>query len=151
MATLCIVPCGKAKIWDKNPNAGPQKAKDVYIGPFARKCREYAEYFHKGSWCILSAKYGFILPDDIVPESYECTFNNPLTHPIKIDEIERQVIKKNLLDYDTIVVLGGRNYSSQIKMVFSGKKITTPLTGKKGIGYMMHDIGDAIKTGNPLE
>ena len=28
MKTLCIVPCGKKKIWDDNPNAGPTKARE---------------------------------------------------------------------------------------------------------------------------
>jgi len=70
---LCIIPCGNRKIWDKNPNAGPTRAKDVYIGPFAKKCKEYAEKFYLSSWCILSAKYGFLFPDDIVPGSYNVT------------------------------------------------------------------------------
>ncbi|HNS79734.1 MAG TPA: hypothetical protein PKM17_13890, partial [Syntrophorhabdus sp.] len=52
METLCIVPCGKRKIWDKNPNAGFVKAKDVYIGHFSIKCKEYAEKFYANSWCI---------------------------------------------------------------------------------------------------
>jgi len=42
MKTLCIVPCGNWKIWDKNPKAGPTKAEYVYIGPFAKKRRVYA-------------------------------------------------------------------------------------------------------------
>ena len=67
---LCIIPCGNRKIWDKNPNAGPTRAKDIYIGPFAKKRKEYAEKFYLSSWCILSAKYGFLFPDDIVPGSY---------------------------------------------------------------------------------
>jgi hypothetical protein len=46
MKTLCIVPCGKTKIWDKNPNAGPTKAEYVYVGSFAKKCREYATTFY---------------------------------------------------------------------------------------------------------
>jgi len=46
MKTLCIVPCGKAKIWDKNPKAGPTMAKQVYTGPFAKKCQEYAELYY---------------------------------------------------------------------------------------------------------
>lgn len=29
MKTLCIVACGKRKIWDKNPIAGPTKAECV--------------------------------------------------------------------------------------------------------------------------
>ena len=56
MKTLCIIPCGSKKIWDKYPDLGPQKARDVYIGPFAKKCREYAETFYGESFCILSAK-----------------------------------------------------------------------------------------------
>ena len=28
------------KIWNKNQNAGPTKVEHVYIGPFAKKCRE---------------------------------------------------------------------------------------------------------------
>ena len=62
MKTLCIVSCGNRKIWDKNPKAGPTKAECVYIGPFAKKCREYALRFYPSSWYILSAKYGFLFP-----------------------------------------------------------------------------------------
>ena len=36
MKTLCIVACGKRKIWDKNTNAGPIKAEYVYIGSFTK-------------------------------------------------------------------------------------------------------------------
>ena len=97
----------------------------------------------------MSAKYDFLFPEDIVRESYECTFNDLSTHPIRPDELRRQVIEKNLLRFDTIVVLGGRNYSDRIRMAFSGKKIVTPLSGKTGIGYMMQ-LGDAIKNGKPL-
>jgi len=46
MKTLYIVACGKLKIWDKNPNAGPTKAEYVYIGSFAKKCVEYAKRFY---------------------------------------------------------------------------------------------------------
>jgi len=77
MKTLCIVPCGNRKIWDKNPNAGPTKVEHVYIGPFAKKCREYAMRFYPSSWCILSAKYGFLFPNDIVPIPYNVSFNEP--------------------------------------------------------------------------
>jgi hypothetical protein len=30
---LVVIPCGKSKIWKKNPRAGPQKARDAYTGP----------------------------------------------------------------------------------------------------------------------
>ena len=58
------------KIWDINPFAGPTKAKYVYVGPFAKKCKEYAQKFYPSSWCTLSAKYGFLFPNDIVPGPY---------------------------------------------------------------------------------
>ena len=70
MNTLCVTPCGSKKIRDIFPEAGPTPARDVYIGPFAQKCQQYAQGFYPLEWCILSAKYGFLFPDDIVPGPY---------------------------------------------------------------------------------
>jgi hypothetical protein len=66
MKTLCIVACGNRKICSKEPNAEPTKARYVYIGAFAKKCREYAEKFYLSCWYILSAQYGFLFPDEII-------------------------------------------------------------------------------------
>jgi len=150
MKTLCIVPCGNRKIWDKNPNAGPAKARCVYVGPFAKKCREYAEKFYPSSWCILSAKYGFLFPDDTVPSSYNVSFNNKSTNPISLNELSNQIIEKGLNTFDRIVVLGGKNYVNMIKAVFHQKIIHTPLTDFQGIGYMMGRLNDSIQRGVPL-
>ena len=144
MKVLCIIPCGNRKIWDKNPNAGPTKARDVYIGPFAKKCKEYAEKFYPSSWCILSAKYGFLFPDDIVPGPYNVTFNDKRTNPISVEELSKQVKEKGLDKYEKILVLGGKKYVSVVKKVFSKKKVYVPLEGYKGIGYMMNRINKAI-------
>lgn len=95
MKTLCIAPCGSKKIWDKDSNAGPTAAKNVYIGPFANKCREYAEKFHPSSWCILSAKHGFLFPDDKIPGPYNVSFNDKKTKPVNIDQLSTQIQKKN--------------------------------------------------------
>ena len=46
MKDLCIVTCGKKKIWDKNPDSGPTEAKNVYIGPLSKKAKEYAEKYY---------------------------------------------------------------------------------------------------------
>jgi len=150
MKTLCIVPCGNRKIWDKNPKAGPTKAEFVYIGPFAKKCREYAIRFYPSSWCILSAKYGFLFPDDIVPDPYNVSFNDRKTNPITIKELSAQVRKKGLDSYGRVVILGGKNYVKIGKEVFSSKEIITPLSDCKGIGYMMGKFDNAIKRGVPL-
>jgi len=141
---LCIIPCGNRKIWDKNPNAGPTRARDVYIGPFAKKCKEYAEKFYPSSWCILSAKYGFLFPDDIVPGPYNVTFNDKRTNPISVEELSKQVKEKGLDKYEEILVLGGKKYVSMVRKVFSKKKVYALLEGYKGIGYMMNRINKAI-------
>ncbi len=50
--TLVIVPCGRAKVWDKHPDAGPTQARAAYVGaPFVVN-REYAETFGS-AWVVL--------------------------------------------------------------------------------------------------
>jgi len=142
---LCIVPCGSLKIWDKNPNAGPAKARNVYIGNFARTCIEYAEIFYPDSYVILSAKYGFLFPDETIPENYNVTFKDPKTNPINVEELRRQAERKGLMKYDEIVVVAGSNYVKVVEKVFTGKKIITPLKGLGGMGPMISSMKKAIK------
>ena len=142
---LCVVPCGSLKIWDKNPNAGPVKARNVYIGNFARTCIEYAEKFYPGSYVILSAKYGFLFPDEIIPENYNVTFNDPRTNPIGVEELRKQAERKGLTKYDEIVVVAGSKYVKVVEKVFTGKKIITPLKDLGGMGPMISAMKKAIK------
>jgi len=72
----------------------PTKAEDVYIGPFARTCIEYAKKFYLDSYVILSAKYSFLFPDEVIPENYDVTFKDPKTKPVSVGELRRQAIKK---------------------------------------------------------
>lgn len=150
MKTLCIVPCGNRKIWEKNPKEGPTKAEYVYIGPFAKKCREYAMRFYPSSWCILSAKYGFLFPDELVTGPYNVSFNDKKTNPITTKELFAQVKEKELDNYERIVILGGKNYVEMANEVFSSKAIFSPLSDCKGIGYMMGKLNDSIIRGVPL-
>ena len=144
MKILCIIPCGSKKVWDINPHAGPTKAKDVYRGTFARKCQQYAETFYPYSWCILSAKHGFLFPDDIIPGPYNVTFNDKKTNPISSEALSKQAIKKSLDIFEKIIVIGGKNYTDRISEVFSDKDIFSPLKGCKGMGYMMGKLNDAL-------
>jgi hypothetical protein len=148
--TICIVPCGSKKIWDKEPETGPTMAKHVYIGSFAGKCREYAEKFYPESWCILSAKYGFLFPEDIVPGPYNVSFNNKKSNPISLDELKSADSTQKLYKYDDIVVLGGKNYTKMVNDIFTDKKIYNPLSKCKGMGFMMQELNEAIKKGIPL-
>lgn len=147
---LCIVPCGSKKIWSKNPHAGPTKAREVYIGPFAKACLEYAEKFHPNSYVILSAKHGFLFPDELIPEDYNTTFNDPQTKPITVEELKRQARQKGLTDYDEIVVLAGQRYAQIVSKVFEGKKIHLPLKGLGGMGKMISAMKKAVREGQEL-
>jgi hypothetical protein len=140
MKTICVVPCGKRKIWERFPDAGPQKARDVYTGPYASKCIHYAQFFYPESWCILSAKYGFLMPNDIIPGPYEVTFKKKNTNQIGKEELFDQVLKKDLYGYNDIIVLGGKVYCDIIDELFGGKLISKPLCGLS--------LGEAIKTLN---
>jgi hypothetical protein len=144
MKTICIIPCGSKKIWDINTDTGPTEARKVYVGPFAKKCRQYAETFYPGSWCILSAKYGFLFPDDNVAGPYNTAFNKKGTNPIANEKLTRQAKKKGLNEYHKIIVLGGKNYIKRVRQVFSDKKVSAPLEKCKGIGYMMKKLNEAI-------
>ena len=147
---LCVVPCGSLKIWHRNPQAGPTRAKDVYIGPFARTCIAYAEKFYPDSYVILSAKYGFLFPDEVIPENYNVTFNDQSTNPISVEELRKQAEQKGLMKYSDIVVVAGSNYINIVRKVFVGKKIITPLKGLGGMGNMISAIKQAIIEGKEL-
>lgn len=145
MKTICIVPCGKAKIWDKYPDAGPTKAKDVYTGPFAKKCRSFAIRFYPESWFILSAKFGFLKPEDIVPGPYNVSFNAPRSNPIGAEELRSQAGRLNFGRYEKAVVLGGKNYVAMMEKIAFGIVIEAPLVGCDGIGHMMKRINAFLR------
>lgn len=147
MSRLCIIPCGTAKIWDKIPNAGPTEAQYVYTGVFASACQMYAiaNFDH---WVILSAKYGFLLPSDIVDEDYNVSFNKQSNETVNIDTLKEQAIKKGLNQFHEITVLGGKNYTSRVKEVFNqGQTLLFPLEHCKGIGYMLQWLTQANNNG----
>ena len=148
MKDLCIVTCGKKKIWDKNPDAGPTEAKNVYIGPLSKKAMEYAEKYYPDKWIILSAKYGFIYPKDIIPQNYDACFHIKNSQTISLEKLKTQ--RKKFNKYDSITVLGGKFYTQLIIDLFPDKEIINPLDGCKGIGYMLKKINDSIKSNKKL-
>jgi len=149
MKTLCIVSCGGKKIWEKNQCAGPTEARFAYTGNFAKKCRQYAERFHPSSWCVLSAKYGFLFPDDIIPGPYCVTFNKKSTNPISVASLSAQVSEKGLGRYDEIIVLAGKEYVRVVEDVFPGKQVNAPLAGLR-IGQKNSVLKNSIENRRPL-
>lgn len=145
MKSLCIIACGKKKIWDKNHRIGPINAKELYIGSFTKKCIEYAEIFYPDSWCILSAKHGFLFPNEKIHGNYSECFHDKNSNPITLKELKIQIKDKNLDKNDEIIILGGKYYTELIKNLFSKNKVFNPLSNCKGIGHMMKKLNELIK------
>lgn len=150
MKSLCIIPCGRKKIWDHDPENGPTKAKEAYIGVFHRLCKSYAKTFFD-DWAILSAKHGFLLPDDMVPENYDVSFSMNKEEIISIKSLKKQRTHKKLDVYDQLIVLGGKKYQPIIHEVFQhAALIEFPLSGSRGIGEMQQRLKRSIENEQPI-
>ncbi|AUB64012.1 hypothetical protein CSW12_13595 [Bacillus cereus] len=144
MKRLCIIPCGKKKIWDKHSNYGPMEAKDVYISPFGKACQAYASMFFE-NWVILSAKHGFLRPNDIVLKNYDLAFDSKSDEVISIEKLQKQMVDKSLLQFDEIVLLAGKKHKKVVTKLYPEEMITYLLEGCKGIGYMLQRLKEAVK------
>ncbi|MEB9944510.1 hypothetical protein CON15_01585 [Bacillus cereus] len=149
MKRLCIIPCGKKKIWDKHSDYGPMEAKDVYISPFGKACQAYATMFFE-NWVILSAKHGFLRPSDIVLENYDLAFDSKSDEVISIEQLQKQMVDKSLLQFDEIVLLAGKKHKKVVTKLYLEEMITYPLEGCKGIGYMLQRLKEAVKEGEEI-
>ncbi len=150
MAKLCIIPCGKKKIWDKLPHAPETKAKDAYIGVLHNLCQQYVKQYFE-DWVIISGKHGILLPDNIVKENYDVTFRPNDPNVITLNSLKKQVRDKKLAEYDDIVVLTGKKYRPIINEAFPKEaSIQYPLLGTKGIGDMQRLLKESIRDNVPL-
>lgn len=147
---LVIVPCGKSKIWDRNPNWGPVAAADAYTGNLFRLNRQYAERFGD-AWLVPSAKYGFVSPDFPIPGSYNVTFRRPATEPMPRDRLRQQVREQQLSRFQTIVGLGGKEYRDAVREAFAGLQVRLvfPFAGLSSQGQMQQMTKRAIVSGDP--
>lgn len=143
MKKLVIIPCGGRKIWGSNPNAGAQRASDVYTGVYFKCNKAYAKA-QGCDWLILSAKYGLIEPEFIITENYNVTFKDKKTNPVNLDDVKKQV--KMLARYNEIVVLGGKEYINMVRQAFAseGIKISAPFAGLP-MGIQMSKIKEQLQ------
>jgi len=144
MITLVIVQCGGKKIWKTHPNIGPVEAEKAYTSPYFQKNRLYAKKFGD-RWIILSAKYGFLEPDDRI-EDYNVTFKQKKSGPISMVELQGQVETKELHQFDKVVVLGGKEYLVATQEAFKNTDctITSPFEGLP-IGMRMSKINEELQ------
>jgi hypothetical protein len=149
MATLVVVPCGKRKIWDVDPKAGPPQARKAYQGAPFKVNREYAEKF-ADEWLILSAKYGFIEPDFVIPRNYNVTLSDPTSNPISLAELQAQVQEKRLDRFDLVVALGSSTYAETVRAAFSGTAVRViAATAGLGLFRTMGEVRRAIDENRP--
>ena len=145
---LVIVPCGSAKIWGKMPYAGPTEAYHAYTGAPFKLNRAYSERF-ADRWVILSAKYGFIRPNFVIPEPYEVTFKQKSSNPVHLDTLRQQVKDLRLDSFYVAVGLGGKEYRWAVELAFEHTGVLTvfPFSGLP-IGKSMKVIKHAIEIGD---
>ncbi|MDY7221550.1 DUF6884 domain-containing protein [Halalkalibacterium halodurans] len=149
MNTLCIIPCGNKKIWDKQEGAGPVAASEAYIGTLHRLCAMYAERFFD-HWVILSAKHGFLFPDDVVDGPYDVSFSHTHSGVITLDQLTEQVHEKMLDSVPHVVLLTGKKYRPIVEACFPQATVECPLLSYSGIGYMQQALKRAIEQKQPL-
>ncbi|SDN33650.1 DUF6884 domain-containing protein [Alkalicoccus daliensis] len=150
MKTLCIIPCGKKKIWDINPSAGAVQAQHAYVGDLHKKSQAYADVFCS-DYRILSAKHGFLGKDDILYENYDVSFNHQKKYQISRERLKDQVKQEGLAEFDSIIALTGRKYIPVIYSVFpETADIQYPLYNQKGIGYILQALAKAVQEEKPL-
>jgi hypothetical protein len=146
MKRLCIIPCGSKKIWDVDPLKGATKASNVYLSSFHSSCQNYAKEFF-GNWVILSAKYGFLFPDDSVLTNYDVAFGTKNDEIITTEDLRNQIKEKGLMEFQEIIVLGGKKYTKVISEIFGESyQVSYPLSDCKGIGYMLQRLNKAVES-----
>jgi len=118
---LVVVSCGHDKMWDRKPDAGPTAARDAYTSSVFQKSRRYAEHFAANAWMILSAKYGLVEPDFIIPENYNLMVSDP--GAISVAALREQVAAKGLARFRTVGVLGSDLYRHQVEQAFQGTDV----------------------------
>jgi hypothetical protein len=148
--TLVIVPCGRAKVWDRNPGRGPTPARDAYTGAPFRVNRAYAERFGD-AWLVLSARYGLVRHDFAIPGPYNVSFKDHRTGPIALTEIRRQVEANGWGAFDTVIGLGGREYREVLERTFAGTlcRLVFPFAGLR-LGEAMAATNQAVRRGDPV-
>lgn len=145
---LVIVPCGTATIWDKNPHAGPTEAYHAYHGTPFKLNRAYAERFaHR--WVLLSAKYGFIRPNFVIPEPYDVSFRKKSTNPVHLDTLVQQIDELRLNTLRVAVGLGSKESRWVVELAFQHTGVITvfPFSGLP-LGTSMQVIKHAIEIGD---
>lgn len=109
--------------------------------------RAFAETF-AARWLILSAKFGLITPDFLIPGPYDVTLNRKATNPVSVAVLQRQIREQHLDEFTLIIGLGGKAYKLIVEQAFApfGVLVEFPFAGLP-IGRSMQAIKRATVSG----
>ena len=123
---LNIVACSRAKIWytkDKDTNSYPARA--AYKGGMFKQALNCFMDFKSRTgaeprWVILSAKYGFIEPDQEISD-YNISFSNPddKYNTVTDSKLLTQWKEKGLERYRLIFLWGGEAYAGHVRNILN--------------------------------
>lgn len=123
---LHIIECSKRKIWGLGASSTPRfvPAKQAYLGDAITSWLADPRASEE-RWLILSARYGFIDPDQPI-ENYDVTFKLPSTGPITDDALAAQVRYQvrwpnavPIRQFSRVVVHGHEDYFNRVRTAFS--------------------------------
>jgi hypothetical protein len=147
---LVVVPCGKAKVWDRDPDRGPVSAECAYTGSPYKANRQYAKRFGD-KWVILSAKYGFICPSFVIPESYDVRFGRRSADEVSLATLRQQA--SDLLGrwrFHNMIALGGREYRDAVERAVESLPVCLYFPFRSmGLFKAMAATKRAVATGDP--
>lgn len=137
--TVYLISCSKTKA------DGTRIAKEMYISALFKKSIEFAES-QGGEVAILSAKYGVILPDDII-DTYNITLN---------DMDKEQKIAWAMLVYNSLVnrfginkdycFLAGKSYYQELVKIMKPEGIRYSIMMESmGIGQRLKFLNEQLK------
>lgn len=139
MKRICLVACVSMK------RARPTEAKDLYVSPWFVKARRYAESICR-NWWILSAEYGLLHPERIVPP-YEKTLTTMRLIQRRAWAAQvRAQMERNLPNADEIVVLAGEKYREFLMPYLRARfaEVVVPMRGL-GIGHQLQFLTEALE------
>ena len=108
----------------------PAPARVLYISTWFRKARRYADSTGQ-PWFVLSAKYGLVHPDEVIPP-YDLTLNTmPVADCRQWASRVLTQLAPHLDDVGSVVLLAGQRYREFLAPSFrsSGLVVSVPMEG----------------------
>ena len=124
---VCIIGSGQKTVWDTNPDAPKQRARDAYRGRLFRLSLVYAEICCEDAY-ILSPTLGFLKLDDTLSGHKEDT-RGPVKKGLVFEVARKTTHKLRVNVNDTLIVLGGLWHYEVVRSLFPQNRVVGLLRG----------------------